>query len=178
MKAKDFRTFCLRLLKYEMGITLTMRQRGRNVPIEINGENQDTQNWDKLLLNVEWGEFKEKILLRLIMHGEYPICGISGRPIKEECQLSKDHQVCKSNGGSYRLSNLQPAMHEANGKRGNKKLGNSSPYLNCNTNGKIITNIRQIEERKDHKPKYRNKKKIRVFNLADEMINRASRKQR
>jgi len=170
MKAKDMRGFCLRLLKYEESITLTVRERDRETLVRIDSGNKDAQNWDKLLLNVEWDEFKTKILVNLIQHQEFPICGICGKPIKDKRKLSKDHQTCKSNGGSHRLSNLQPADAECNNNRSNRKLGNASPYLNRNINGKIIISIQQItESRKDCKMKYRNKKRAKGWNAQDEI---------
>lgn len=64
----------------------------------------------------------------------YPVCKLCGMPIeinsapmshKEELKgtnFSWDHQVPKSKGGSYDLTNLQPTHKICNNKRGSKPL--------------------------------------------------------
>ncbi|MCL2749280.1 MAG: HNH endonuclease [Alphaproteobacteria bacterium] len=157
MKAENLRSFCSRLLRYEETITLNASERGDPKVIVINSENKKNQNWEKLLNFVPWDEFNEKVLWRLNDHQEFCVCGICGKPIINKRKISKDHIVCKCNGGSYRLFNIQPTCIECNNNRSNKNPGNASPYLG-NNQGQVIVSQAQILNRqqgKKKKEKYR-----------------------
>lgn len=70
------------------------------------------------------GRFGHRYRRRLkasIGHGVYPECALCRNPITNQEDLTLDHIIEKSKGGSNKLSNLQPAHGRCNRKKSNKK---------------------------------------------------------
>lgn len=60
-----------------------------------------------------------RILKRLILRGTYIQCELCGQMITNERELSLDHIVPRSRGGSDYLHNMQPAHRKCNELKGN-----------------------------------------------------------
>lgn len=57
-----------------------------------------------------------------IARGEYPICVLCGRPIKRIKDLSTEHLIPKSRGGTSAYYNIEPAHKICNNLKGNMTM--------------------------------------------------------
>ena len=88
----------------------------------------------------------------------YPVCKLCGKPIeicsdnqkhKEQLKnmaFSWDHQIPKSRGGSYDLSNLQPTHKLCNNRRGTKPLYSKHYKLKMKINLDIVFDMNGLCE--------------------------------
>lgn len=157
MKACDLQSFCVRLLRYEESITLTLHRGNKIITVIIDSGNKKTIDWDDMLRTLTWNELKTKVLFQLIVHQVYPRCGLCGQPMRDYEKLSEDHIVCHCNNGHNELYNVQPACEDCNSKRSDKKPGNASPYLNGN-NSRVLVSDQQIRD-----GRYRKQRNIQRF---------------
>ncbi|MBO7696941.1 MAG: HNH endonuclease [Methanobrevibacter sp.] len=61
---------------------------------------------------------QNKICREKIRMEDYPICYLCGEPIKKENELTQEHLLPKSKGGTSSPRNLAPAHKVCNQKRG------------------------------------------------------------
>lgn len=53
-----------------------------------------------------------------IRKGNFPLCYLCGQPIKKQNEVSQDHLICKSAGGTSNRENLATTHKLCNNKRG------------------------------------------------------------
>lgn len=65
-----------------------------------------------------------------ISHGVYPICYLCGHEIKRIRDLSQDHVIPKSKGGSTTEGNLLPTHKSCNNRKGSMTVVEWFEYIN------------------------------------------------
>ncbi len=92
----------------------------------------------------------------------YPVCKLCGQPIKIDTETDQsgqlgftwDHQIPKSKGGSYDLSNLQPAHKICNNLRGAKPLYSKHYKLKIDINIDVDFEVEGFCDSKSSSPRY------------------------
>lgn len=111
------------------------------------------------------------ILKKLILRGYNINCALCGNPIMCERDLSMDHIVPKSRGGSDELCNMQPAHRKCNELKGNA-MTDDDVAKSCADSGETIQMIEaRKKNRKEANKKYRNIKRMKPWQVDIDLDN-------
>ena len=106
-----------------------------------------------------------KILKRLILRGACIHCALCGQPITREGDLSLDHIVPRSLGGSDYLHNMQPAHRKSNELKGNTvNQEDIATVCSCDNDSKDEI-LQRKKKRKSAGQKKRNVKHIKPWQI-------------
>ena len=101
------------------------------------------------------------MLKRLILRGQNVTCALCGKPISRERDLTLDHIVPHSCGGSDWLHNMQPAHRKCN-----ELKGNTVSDADVAASGDTVFEITERKkQRKESRKKHRNIKRIKPWDV-------------
>lgn len=106
-----------------------------------------------------------RILKRLILRGACIHCALCGQQITNERDLSFDHIVPRSHGGSDYLHNMQPAHRKCNEEKGNSITMDDIDAAcadSCDTPTEILN---RKKKRKAYTQKQRNIVRIKPWDI-------------
>lgn len=108
------------------------------------------------------------ILKKLILRGCTINCALCGRPITKERDLTLDHTVPHSRGGSDYLHNMQPAHRKCNELKGNTMTDADVAESCANSDDSAQKIAARYKQRKDAYKKHRNAKWLKPWQIDDE----------
>ena len=106
-----------------------------------------------------------KILKRLILRGHCVTCALCGKEISNARDLTLDHIVPRSCGGSDKLHNMQPAHKHCNELKGNKVSPDEIQAACADANDSPSEILERKKKRKAAGQKHRNVKRIKPWEL-------------
>lgn len=106
-----------------------------------------------------------KILKRLILRGHCITCALCGKEISDACDLTLDHIVPRSCGGSDKLHNMQPAHKHCNELKGNKVSPDEIQAACAGANDSPSEILDRKKKRKEAGQKHRNVKRIKPWEI-------------
>lgn len=106
-----------------------------------------------------------KILKRLILRGHCVTCALCGKEISNTQELTLDHIIPRSRGGSDKLHNMQPAHKHCNELKGNKVSPDEIQAACVDTNDSPTEILERKKKRKSAHQKHRNIKRIKPWDI-------------
>lgn len=110
-------------------------------------------------------DFMRRILKMLILRGFCVKCALCHKPIVHESELSLDHTVPRSHGGSDYLHNMQPAHRTCNEKKGNNINAGDVERACTGSDDSPAEILKRKRKRKYADQKHRNIKRIKPWEI-------------
>lgn len=111
-------------------------------------------------------------LKRLIVHGHKVDCALCGCAITRERDLTLDHIVPRSRGGSNYLHNMQPAHKKCNELKGNTVTSLDIEEACVASNDSVQAIADRKKKRKESGKKHRNAKWIKPWQIDNDCHHR------
>lgn len=112
------------------------------------------------------------VLKKLILHGHTVKCALCGKDITCERDLTLDHIVPRSRGGSDYLHNMQPAHRKCNELKGNDVTDADIEEACANSNDSVQEITERKKKRREAYKRHRNAKWIKPWQIETQNCHR------